>query len=127
MMQSLPFDTPVFAGHAAPDEVIAVVRPASFSSELVSENLDQKHIALTVLDMVLEIKLNSQDKNLQENNHICSIRTPPSTRNGFRGLYIFPVKPRLIFEKAGEYTFTFHIVSNTEIPVTVYSFILCYL
>ncbi|XP_063945360.1 structural maintenance of chromosomes flexible hinge domain-containing protein GMI1 isoform X2 [Daucus carota subsp. sativus] len=107
--ESLPFDTPVFAGHAAPDEVIAVVRPASFSSELVSENLDQKHIALTVLDMVLEIKLNSQDKNLQENNHICSIRTPPSTRNGFRGLYIFPVKPRLIFEKAGEYTFTFHI------------------
>ncbi|WOG90855.1 hypothetical protein DCAR_0310101 [Daucus carota subsp. sativus] len=70
--ESLPFDTPVFAGHAAPDEVIAVVRPASFSSELVSENLDQKHIALTVLDMVLEIKLNSQDKNLQENNHIYS-------------------------------------------------------
>ena len=50
MMQSLPFDTPVFAGHAAPDEVNAVVRPASFNCALVSENLDQKHIAPTDLN-----------------------------------------------------------------------------
>ncbi|WOG90862.1 hypothetical protein DCAR_0310108 [Daucus carota subsp. sativus] len=50
MMHSLPFDTPVFAGHAAPDEVNAVVRPASFNCALVSENLDQKHIAPTDLN-----------------------------------------------------------------------------
>lgn len=111
-MQSLPFDTPVFAGHASPDEVIAVVRPASFNSALDSEILDQKHIAVTNFDMVLEIKLNAQDKNLQENDHIRSIRCPPLSRKGFRGLYIFPVKPRLIFDKAGEYTFAFHIVSK---------------
>lgn len=91
--ESLPFDTPVFAGHTSPDEVIAVVRPASYDFAL-----DQKHIALTNFDMVLEIKLNAQDKNLQENNHIRSIRAPPSSRKGFRGLYIFQVKPRLIFE-----------------------------
>lgn len=96
--ESLPFDTPVFAGHTSPDEVIAVVCPASYDFALASENLDQKHIALTNFDMVLEIKLNAQDKNLQENNHIRSIRAPPSSRKGFRGLYIFQVKPRLIFE-----------------------------
>lgn len=106
----MPFDTPVFAGHASPDEIIAVVRPASFNCALDSENLDQKQIALTNFDMVLEIKLNAQD--LQENNHIRSIRAPPSSRKGFRGLYIFQVNPRLTFDKAGEYTFAFYIVSK---------------
>ncbi|KAK1392217.1 Gamma-irradiation and mitomycin c induced 1 [Heracleum sosnowskyi] len=106
---SLPFDTAVTAGHASPDEVIAVVRPASYDSVVVSEKLDQKHIAVTDIDMVLEIKLNAEDKDLQENSHVRSFRASPSSRKGFRGLYIFSVKPKLIFEKAGEYTFSFHI------------------
>ncbi|KAF1001494.1 hypothetical protein AG4045_029073 [Apium graveolens] len=106
---SLPFDAVVTAGHASPDEVIAVVRPASYGSVAVSEKLDQKHIAVTDLDMVLEIKLNAEDKDLQKTSHVHSFRASPSSRKGFRGLYIFSVNPKLIFEKAGEYTFSFHI------------------
>ncbi|XP_074380621.1 structural maintenance of chromosomes flexible hinge domain-containing protein GMI1-like isoform X2 [Apium graveolens] len=107
--EALPFDTPVVAGYACPDEVIAVVRPASFNRALNSENLDQKQIALTNSNMVLEIKFIAQDQNLQENNCIRSFHSPPLSRKGFRGLYIFQVKSKLIFDKAGEYTFAFHI------------------
>lgn len=106
---SLPFDTAISAGHASPDEVIAVVRPASYDSAVVSEKLDQKHIAVTDSDMVLEIKLSAEDKELQKTSHVHSFRASPSSRKGFRGLYIFSVKPKLVFEKAGEYTFSFHI------------------
>lgn len=108
----MPFDTTVSAGHASPEEVIAVVRPASYDSVVVSEKLDQKHIAVTDLDMVLEVKLNAEDKDLEKTSHVHSFRASPVSRKGFRGLYIFSVKPKLIFEKAGEYTFSFHIVSN---------------
>lgn len=59
---------------------------------------------------------------LQKNNHVHSFRASPSSRKGFRGLYIFSLKPRLIFEKAGEYTFSCHIVSN-YCDASYYSFL----
>ncbi|XP_074360084.1 structural maintenance of chromosomes flexible hinge domain-containing protein GMI1-like isoform X1 [Apium graveolens] len=70
--------------------------------------------------MVLERKINAEDKDLQKTSHVHSFRASPSSRKGFRGLYLFSVNPKLIFEKAGEYTFSFHI-KESDCSSYVYS------
>lgn len=113
MFQPLP--TAVHAGHVPPKDVVAVVRPASFNSANASKSLDQKHIVTSKeeLEMSMQIKWKAADKS-KDVHHIYSGLKKPSSHRGFQGLYIFPVghKFPVLFEKAGDYTFSFSVVSN---------------
>ncbi|KAJ9680038.1 hypothetical protein PVL29_021800 [Vitis rotundifolia] len=117
---ALPVDAPVYAGQVPPKEIIAVVRPASFVSSsasknldqkyiikdnFASKNLDQKYIIKDNLELSMEVKLMDGTK---DTKHIYSKRVTPSSRNGFHGLYIFPLGCKFpqLFQKAGVYTFT---------------------
>lgn len=112
MFQPLP--TAVHAGHVPPKDVVGVVRPASFNSANASKSLDQKHIVISKeLEMGMQIKWRAADKG-KDVHHIYSGFIKPSSHSGFQGLYIFPVgrKFPVLFEKAGDYTFSFSVVSN---------------
>lgn len=111
-MQALPQDV-VDAGHEPPEEITAVVRPASFSSVTASKSLDQKYIMKDNFEMTLEIKFKA-DENEKELRHIYSGQLTPSSLKGFHGLYIFPLKKKSpnLFQKAGIYLFRFSLVSN---------------
>lgn len=111
-MQALPQDV-VDAGHGPPEEIVAVVRPASFSSSTASVSLDQKYIMKENFQMTLEVKFEAEADG-KELGHIYSGRMNPSSHKGFTGLYIFPLKERLpdIFQKAGIYLFRFSLVSD---------------
>ncbi|CAK9151606.1 unnamed protein product [Ilex paraguariensis] len=96
--EALPADSVVDAGHLPPEQIIAV-------------NLDQKHIAKENFEMTLEIKYYSQNKDLQNVQHIYSVRVAPSSRKAFHGLYIFPLRSKFpkLFQEAGLYIFTFSL------------------
>ncbi|KAJ8536892.1 hypothetical protein K7X08_035293 [Anisodus acutangulus] len=112
---ALPQDV-VDAGHEPPEEIIAVVRPASFSSVTGSKSLDQKYIMNEKIEMTLEVKLKA-DENEKELDHIYSGQLIPSSLKGFHGLYIFPLKKKLpdIFQKAGIYLFRFSLIESSTI------------
>uniref|UniRef100_A0A3Q7FKK8 Uncharacterized protein n=1 Tax=Solanum lycopersicum TaxID=4081 RepID=A0A3Q7FKK8_SOLLC len=82
--RGLPQD--VDAGHEPPEEITAVVRPASFTSATASKNLDQKYIMKENFVMTPEIKF-KDDENVKE-QHIYSGQLNPSSLKGFHGLYI---------------------------------------
>ena len=86
------------------------MRPANFVSSVTSKNLDQKYIVKSNLEMCMEVKYRDEDA-----HHIYSGRVTPSSRKGFHGLYIFPLGCKFpeLFQKAGLYTFSFSLVSNT--------------
>lgn len=104
------------AGETPPLQIVAVVRPASFSSSKVSKTLDQKQIVKMDGDMLMEVQfqgtnMTSRDKNAKTlYSHHCF----PTSRGGFHGLYIFPLESKFpnMFKKAGTYNFCFSIVSN---------------
>ncbi|KAA8540048.1 hypothetical protein F0562_026740 [Nyssa sinensis] len=108
---AFPIDAMVYAGHVFPKEIVAVVRPVSFHSASTSKNLDQKYIVREIFSMTLEIKFRTEDKGLQDVQHIYSGHMTPSSRKGFHGLYIFPLESKCPknFEKAGVYTFSFSL------------------
>ncbi|MCD7458064.1 hypothetical protein HAX54_037085 [Datura stramonium] len=123
---ALPQDI-VDAGHEPPEEITAVVRPASFSSVTASKSLDQKYIMKENFEMTLEIKFKA-DENEKELAHIYSGRLTPSSLKGFHGLYRFPLKMKLpdLFQKAGIYLFRFsliesHTISEKEVHVKALS------
>ncbi|KAG7551735.1 hypothetical protein ISN45_Aa06g023820 [Arabidopsis thaliana x Arabidopsis arenosa] len=103
----------VRAGEIPPQQIVAVVRPASFESSKVSKKLDQKHIVKMDRNMLMEVEFqdtntNSRDKNTKLlYSHHCS----PTSCRGFHGLYIFPLESKLpnMFNKAGIYNFCFSI------------------
>ncbi|KAH0688172.1 hypothetical protein KY284_018725 [Solanum tuberosum] len=112
---ALPQD--VDAGHEPPEEITAVVRPASFSSVTASKNLDQKYIMKENFEMTLEIKFKA-DENEKE-RHIYSGQLNPSSLKGFHGLYMFPLKKKSpnLFQKAGIYLFRFSLIESRTISV----------
>ncbi|PHT53341.1 hypothetical protein CQW23_07803 [Capsicum baccatum] len=111
----LPQDV-VDAGHEPPDEIAAVIRPASFRVT-ASKSLDQKCIMKENFEMTLEIKFKT-DANKKE-CHIYSGQLTPSSLKGFHGLYMFPLKKNLpdLFQKAGIYLFRFSLMENHTISV----------
>ncbi|XP_049349124.1 structural maintenance of chromosomes flexible hinge domain-containing protein GMI1 [Solanum verrucosum] len=113
--KALPQD--VDAGHEPPEEITAVVRPASFSSVTASKNLDQKYIMKENFEMTLEIKFKA-DENEKE-RHIYSGQLNPSSLKGFHGLYMFPLKKKSpnLFQKAGIYLFRFSLIESRTISV----------
>ncbi|PHT87513.1 hypothetical protein T459_09619 [Capsicum annuum] len=111
----LPQDV-VDAGHEPPDEIAAVIRPASFRVT-ASKSLDQKCIMKENFEMTLEIKFKT-DANEKE-CHIYSGQLTPSSLKGFHGLYMFPLKKNLpdLFQKAGIYLFRFSLMESHTISV----------
>ncbi|THG10123.1 hypothetical protein TEA_027988 [Camellia sinensis var. sinensis] len=109
---ALPTDSAVYAGHAPPKKIVAVVRPASFNSASASKNLDQKHIVKEHLEMSIKIKFRDDDKSVLDVQHVYSGLTTPSSHKGLHGLYIFPLGCKFpsVFQKAGVYTFSLSIV-----------------
>ncbi|KAL3521653.1 hypothetical protein ACH5RR_019802 [Cinchona calisaya] len=107
--EALPDDA-VDAGFDPPEKILAVVRPASFSSAITSKNLDGKYIVQDKLEMEIQIKFRAEDMDSEIIN-MFSEKVNPSVLKGFHGIYIFPlgkVLPKL-FEKAGLYTFLFSL------------------
>lgn len=106
----------MFAGQTHPQQIVAVVRPASFASSKLSKKLDQKHIVKNGGDMLMEVEL--QDRNMKSRDKnskpVYSHRSSPTSRGGFHGLYIFPLESNFLnlFKKAGTYNFCFSVVSN---------------
>ncbi|XVE58363.1 hypothetical protein DITRI_Ditri04bG0163800 [Diplodiscus trichospermus] len=105
---ALPTDVTVHAGETPPKDIVAVLRPRSFSFPGASSDLDQKDIVKTNLEMSMEIKFRIT-KNHQDVIHIYSCRIMPSSCKGLHGLYRFPLGCRFpdLFKKAGLYTFSF--------------------
>ncbi|XP_055825977.1 structural maintenance of chromosomes flexible hinge domain-containing protein GMI1 [Solanum dulcamara] len=114
---ALPQDV-VDAGHEPPEEITAVVRPASFSSVTASKSLDQKYIMKDNFEMTLEIKFKA-DENEKELRHIYSGQLTPSSLKGFHGLYMFPLKKKSpnLFQKAGIYLFRFSLKESRTISL----------
>ncbi|XP_059304587.1 structural maintenance of chromosomes flexible hinge domain-containing protein GMI1 isoform X2 [Lycium ferocissimum] len=106
---ALPEDV-VDAGHEPPEVIVAVVRPASFSSVTASKSLDQKHIMKENFEMTIEVKFKA-DENEKKLSHIYSGLLTPSSLKGSNGLYIFPLKKKSpdLFQKAGIYLFRFSL------------------
>ncbi|XP_027158167.1 structural maintenance of chromosomes flexible hinge domain-containing protein GMI1 isoform X1 [Coffea eugenioides] len=101
-------DNVVCAGCDPPEEIVAVVRPASFSCAVKSKNLDRKYIVQDELEMTMDIKFRAVHVD-SENINIFSMKVTPSIREDCRGFYIFQLgnnRPNL-FQKAGLYTFLF--------------------
>lgn len=113
LSQMLPADV-VDAGHNPPEEILAIVRPASFNSAVASMKLDQKYILKESFEMSLNIKFSASDGNDQNASHVYSLRIKPSLHKGLIGVYVFPVRSKLpeLFHKAGVYSFVFSLVSN---------------
>lgn len=110
-LQALPHDV-IDAGCESPEEIVAVVRPASFNSSTEPKNLDVKQIVQENLEMIIKIIFKAENT-CTECVNVFSGQVTPSFQKGFRGFYIFQLQkecPKL-FEKAGIYTFLFSLVS----------------
>ncbi|XWS37991.1 hypothetical protein CRYUN_Cryun19dG0092200 [Craigia yunnanensis] len=107
---ALPTDVTIHAGQVPPMEIVAVLRPSSFSFSDASNGLDQKDMVKINLEMSMEVKF-SKTKKRQDVTHIFSLHIAPSSCKGFHGLYKFPVgcKYPHLFQEAGVYTFSFSI------------------
>ncbi|CAH8272083.1 unnamed protein product [Arabidopsis lyrata] len=115
----LPVGDSVRAGKATPKQIVAVVRPACFTSSTPSKKLDQKHIVkMDGEEMVMVVTLKSSDKNVKS---VCSQRMFPTSRKGISGLYIFPLGSKFpnLFKKAGTYKFSFSIGNLIKCNKTV--------
>ncbi|GLT63657.1 hypothetical protein SLA2020_362030 [Shorea laevis] len=111
---ALPIDdATVYAGLTPPNEIVAVVRPASFTTSSASKYLDQKDIMKHNLSMSMNISFKDYKKN-SEDTHLQSKCVRPSSRKGFDGLYIFLLgsKSPNLFEKAGVYKFSFSLIDS---------------
>lgn len=113
LSQMLPADI-VDAGHNPPEEILAIVRPASFNSAVASMKLDQKYILKESFEMSLSIKFSASDGNDKNASHVYSNRIKPSLHKGLIGVYIFPLRSKLpkLFHKAGVYSFLLSLVSS---------------
>ncbi|KAK9094031.1 hypothetical protein Scep_025500 [Stephania cephalantha] len=105
---ALPIDATVHAGHAIPKEIVAVIRPASFTSCSDSRRLEQKFIIKEDLEVAMELKFFA-DEGDNVGSHMYAERIKPSSRNGFHGLYIFSAGSKFpeLFNKSGIYAFIF--------------------
>lgn len=116
MLQETTIVQSVCAGHTPPQQIVAVVRPASYTSPKLSKNLDQKHIVKMDGEMLMEVELQggnikSRDKNAKP---LYSDRCFPTILGGFHGLYVFKLESKFphLFKKAGTYIFSFSVVSK---------------
>ncbi|KAJ0006899.1 hypothetical protein Pint_30614 [Pistacia integerrima] len=106
---ALPFSAK--DGEVPPREIVAVVRPANVVSSSASKKLDQKHIVKNNLEMIMEVGFIGEMKNLQKGINIYAVGVPPTSTNGYQGLYIFEFGCKLLnfFQNARMYRFSFHL------------------
>ncbi|URE42715.1 hypothetical protein MUK42_32615 [Musa troglodytarum] len=114
----LPIEAPVVAGYTPPREIVAVIRPANFTSLMASKGLDQKNIVKNEFEMTLKIshKCGAKQNEQMTLAHTKSVK--PSSQIGISGLYIFGLQDicSKLFYKAGIYIFTFLVnCKNTNI------------
>lgn len=109
-LQALPTEATVSAGSLPPKEVVAILRPSNFNPGSTDE-LDQKYIVRENFEMCLDIEFKAGAGQSVKFDPISAKNT---TRKEYHGLYVFPVAsiPSL-FQKAGTYSFSFSLVSNT--------------
>lgn len=110
----------VCAGKTPPEQFVAVVRPGSFTSSKLSKTLNQRQIVNIEEEMLMEVELQGNNMKSGDKNGakaLYSHRSFPTSRGGFHGLYVFPLKSKIpnLFKKAGVYNFSFSIVSNVII------------
>ncbi|KAK1415185.1 hypothetical protein QVD17_30957 [Tagetes erecta] len=110
MESLLPDEPETYAIDASLNEIVAVVRPATYKSGSPSKHLDQKYMMKDNFEMSLVITYSTNKKSLDEKN-IYSKRVAPSSVRDFHGLYVFQPKCKShpLFHKAGIYTFTLSI------------------
>ncbi|CAH8342534.1 unnamed protein product [Eruca vesicaria subsp. sativa] len=120
----LPVGGSVRVGKVPPQQIVAVIRPACFTSVTPSKKLDQKHIVnIEDKEMVMVVKL--ADPNTKPSakvaKSVCSQRSFPTSRKGIGGLYIFPFGSKFpnLFKKAGTYNFTFSVGDSIRCNKTV--------
>uniref|UniRef100_A0A0D3DD59 Histidine kinase/HSP90-like ATPase domain-containing protein n=1 Tax=Brassica oleracea var. oleracea TaxID=109376 RepID=A0A0D3DD59_BRAOL len=103
----------VCAGQTLPQQIVAVVRPASYTSSKLSKKLDQKHFVKMDREMLMEVELQGTQMKSREKNAkpLYSDRCFPSNRGGLHGLYIFQLESKIphLFKKAGTYIFSFSV------------------
>ncbi|KAJ7965338.1 Protein defective in meristem silencing 3 [Quillaja saponaria] len=108
---ALPVGAPIHAGQDPPREIVAVIRPANFTSSGPPKNLDQRYIVKSSLEMLMEMKFMNEGKDRQEAAHRYSCRVTPSSCKAFHGLYVFPLGCKFpdLFKRAGVYLFSFSL------------------
>nr|XP_018675545.1 PREDICTED: uncharacterized protein LOC103968942 isoform X3 [Musa acuminata subsp. malaccensis] len=114
----LPMEAPVVAGFTPPREIVAVIRPANFSSSMASKGLDQKNIVKNEFEMTLKISHKCRAKQNEQMTLAHTKSVKPSSHTGISGLYIFGLQDicSKLFYKAGIYIFTFFVnCKNTNI------------
>ncbi|WZZ01082.1 hypothetical protein YC2023_073410 [Brassica napus] len=103
----------VCAGQTPPQQIVAVVRSASYTSSKMSKKLDQKHIVKVDGEMLMEVELQGTEMKSREKNAkpLYSDRCFPTNRGGLHGLYIFQLESKIphLFKKAGTYIFSFSV------------------
>ncbi|XP_018515055.2 structural maintenance of chromosomes flexible hinge domain-containing protein GMI1 isoform X2 [Brassica rapa] len=103
----------VCAGQTPPQQIVAVVRPASYTSSKLSKKLDQKHIVKMDGEMLMEVELQGTEMKSRVKNAkpLYSDRCFPTNRGGLHGLYIFQLESKIphLFKKAGTYIFSFSV------------------
>ncbi|XP_023635760.1 uncharacterized protein LOC17884597 [Capsella rubella] len=103
----------VHAGETPPQQIVAVVRPASFAPFKVLKKLDQKHIVKMDGEMLMEVVFQDTNIKSKDNNTktLYSHRCFPTSCSGLHGLYIFPLESNRanLFNKVGIYNFCFSI------------------
>ncbi|MCL7026321.1 hypothetical protein MKW94_017651 [Papaver nudicaule] len=113
---ALPVEAHVIAGHATPENIIAVIRPASFTSSGACKRLEQRFILKDDLEMSMEVKCITTYKNLCDEKNIYSQRVRPSSHEGLHGLYVFSLGSKFpgLFNAAGAYKFRFSVICTNS-------------
>ncbi|CAL9180289.1 unnamed protein product [Musa hybrid cultivar] len=114
----LPIEAPVVAGFTPPREIVAVIRPANFSSLMASKGLDQKNIVKNEFEMTLKVSHKCRAKQNEQMTLAYTKSVKPLSHTGISGLYIFGLQDicSKLFYKAGIYIFTFFVnCKNTNI------------
>ncbi|KAG2240206.1 hypothetical protein Bca52824_090967 [Brassica carinata] len=115
----------VRVGRAPPQQIVAVIRPASFTSVTPSKKLEQKHVvSMEGKEMVMVVKLvdpNTKPSAKVATKSVCSQRVFPTSCKGIGGLYIFSLGSKFpnLFKRAGTYNFSFSIGDSIRCNKTV--------
>jgi len=114
----LPTQDTISAGFAPPNELVAVLRPSSFTSNCTSNYLDQKYVIKDNFEMCMDIKFRAEAAKASQLEQIFSGSATHTSRRGCQGLYIFQLHcVSSLFQKAGIYSFSFSIVSAKLINI----------
>lgn len=96
-----------------------MIRSACFKRAMASRPIDQRDILEEDAEMTIDIIYRDENTN---SNTIFSHQIRPSSRRGFHGLYILPLRAELpeLFRKAGHYTFSFSLVNRMHFFIHYY-------